>query len=131
MARTRLIAGLLAAALAAGAAAAAAPGDRPAEPDEAALVGGNSEFAFDLYARLRARDGNLFLSPYSISNALAMTYAGARGPTATQMAKTLRFALDGDRLHLGFAKIMRDLNGLNGLNGAGSKTGDSMNSPPA
>ena len=115
MARTRLIAGLLAAALAAGATAAAAPGDRPAEPDEAALVGGNSEFAFDLYARLRARDGNLFLSPYSISNALAMTYAGARGPTAAQMAKTLRFALDGDRLHLGFAKIMRD------LNGAGSK----------
>ena len=66
-----------------------------AEPDETALVKGNSEFAFDLYARLRARDGNVFFSPYSISNALAMTYAGARGPTATQMAAALRFPMDG------------------------------------
>ena len=64
---------------------------KAAEPDGAALVKGNSEFALDLYARLRARDGNLFFSSYSISNALAMTYAGARGPTATQMAAALRF----------------------------------------
>ena len=74
-------------------------------------------FAFDLYARLRARDGNVFFSSYSISNALAMTYAGARGPTATQMAAALRFPMDGDRLHQSFAKVNRD------VNGAGSKGG--------
>lgn len=117
MATTRWLAVVLAATLAVGASGAAAGGGKPAEPDEAALVKGNSEFAFDLYARLRARDGNVFFSSYSISNALAMTYAGARGPTATQMAAALRFPMDGDRLHRSFAKVNRD------VNGAGSKGG--------
>jgi serpin B len=117
MATTRWLAVGLLAALTAGAAAAAAGSSKPAEPDEAALVKGNGEFAFDLYARLRSRDGNVFFSAYSISNALAMTYAGARGPTATQMAAALRFPMDGDRLHQSFAKVSRD------VNGAGSKGG--------
>jgi serpin B len=117
MATTRWLAVVLAGVLAAGASGAAASGGKPAEPDEAALVKGNSEFALDLYARLRARDGNVFFSSYSISNALAMTYTGARGPTATQMAAALRFPMDGDRLHRTFAKVNRD------VNGAGSKGG--------
>ena len=57
------------------------------------LVRGNSVFALDLYQNLRGEDGNLFLSPYSISLALAMIYAGARGETERQMANTLRFLL--------------------------------------
>jgi serine protease inhibitor len=117
MATTRWLAVVLAATLAVSASAAGAGGGKPAEPDGAALVKGNSEFAFDLYARLRARDGNLFFSSYSISSALAMTYAGARGPTATQMAAALRFPMDGDRLHRSFAKVNAD------VNGAGSKGG--------
>jgi len=48
------------------------------------LVNGNSAFAFDLYQALRNEDGNIFYSPYSISLALAMTYAGARGETEQQ-----------------------------------------------
>jgi serpin B len=51
----------------------------------------NNEFALALYAKLRAREGNLFFSPYSISTALAMTYAGARGQTDTEMANVLHF----------------------------------------
>ena len=43
------------------------------------LTAGNRTFALDLYHRLEAREGNLFYSPYSISSALAMTYAGAEG----------------------------------------------------
>ena len=117
MATTRWLAVTLAATLTVGASAAGAGDGKPAEPDGAALVKGNSEFALDLYARLRARDGNLFFSSYSISNALAMTYAGARGPTATQMAAALRFPMDGDRLHQSFAKVNRD------VNAAGSKGG--------
>jgi len=47
-------------------------------------------FAIDLYARLAAEaPGNLFFSPSSIETALAMTYAGARGATAAQMAAVL------------------------------------------
>jgi serpin B len=66
------------------------------------LVAGNNAFAFDLYQALRARDGNLFYSPYSISVALAMTYAGARGETEQQIAGTLHYTLSQDRLHPAF-----------------------------
>ena len=69
------------------------------EADLATLVDGNSTFAFDLYQELRETDGNLFYSPYSISLALAMTYAGARGETEQQMADALRFILPQNRLH--------------------------------
>jgi serpin B len=58
------------------------------------LADGGSQFAFDLYARL-AGDGNLFFSPYSISTALAMTAAGARGNTELEMANVLRLQLGG------------------------------------
>ena len=54
---------------------------KPAEGEVAAVVAGNTSFACDLYQRLSAEQGNLFLSPYSISTALAMTYAGAAGTT--------------------------------------------------
>ena len=57
------------------------------------LVSGNSAFAFDLYHALGEKDGNLFYSPYSISVALAMTYAGARGETERQMADTMHYRL--------------------------------------
>ena len=66
------------------------------------LVDGNSAFVFDLYRQLIDNDENLFYSPYSISLALAMTYAGARNETAQEMADTLRFYLSQDRLHPAF-----------------------------
>lgn len=67
--------------------------------DEAALVDGNTAFAFDLFQALKSENGNIFYSPHSISLALAMTYAGARGETATQMADTLHYYLSQDNLH--------------------------------
>jgi serpin B len=70
--------------------------------DEALLVEGNSIFAFELYQALKGEEGNLFYSPYSISLALAMTYAGARNETAQQMADTLNFILEQDNLHPAF-----------------------------
>lgn len=81
-------------------------------PDDLAeLVAGNSAFAFDLYQALRGQEGNLFYSPYSISLALAMTYAGARGETEQQMAETLRFALAQERLHPAFNALDLKLTG--------------------
>jgi serpin B len=74
-----------------------APGD-----DISVLVDGNTEFTFDLYRELKDSQGNFFFSPYSISTALAMTYAGARGETEQQMADTLHFTLPQEHLHAAF-----------------------------
>ena len=63
---------------------------------------GHSAFAFDLYQARRRQDGRLFYFPHSISVALGMACAGARGATAQQMADTLRLGLSQDRLHPGF-----------------------------
>jgi serpin B len=60
---------------------------------------GNNAFAVALYQKMRSGDGNLFFSPYSISLALVMAYAGARGDTEKQMAEALHFTLPQDRLH--------------------------------
>jgi serpin B len=77
----------------------------------AQLVAGNSQFAFDLYQALRQEggEGNLFYSPYSISIALAMAYAGARGETERQMAEALHFTLPQDRLHPSFNALDLEL----------------------
>ena len=79
--------------------------------DTALLVKGDNAFAFDLYQNLSKQDGNLFFSPYSISNALAMTYAGARGQTALDMAKTLQFPFDGTRLNPAFNDLIQEISG--------------------
>jgi serpin B len=85
----------------------------PAElPNLQQVVEGNTAFALELYQKLRLADGNIFLSPYSISTALAMTYGGARGDTARQMAETLHFSLDHERLHPAFARLRVHLNAV-------------------
>jgi len=73
-----------------------------AEEELWALVEGNTAFALDLYRMVRGEEENLFLSPYSISLALAMAYAGARGETAAEMAQALHFTLPQERLHPAF-----------------------------
>jgi len=88
-----------------------APAPGPADKDAAAVVNGGNAFAIDLYAHLAAGEkGNLFFSPSSIHTALAMTYAGARGRTARQMADTLHFTLDEEKLHPAFAALLKKLN---------------------
>jgi serpin B len=75
-----------------------------------AFVDDNTAFALDLYQQLRSEPGNLFFSPYSVSTALAMTYAGARGQTEKQMAKALHFAQPQEKLHPAFAELHSGLN---------------------
>ncbi len=93
------------------------------DTDLTTLANGNSDFAFDLYQALSKEDDNIFYSPYSVSQALAMTYAGARGETEQQMADTLHFILPQDRLHPAFNSVDIELShrgeGAQGKNGEG------------
>ena len=90
-----------------------------AEAAKQLVVEGNNMFALELYAKLRSQGGNLFVSPYSISTALAMTHAGARGRTASQMAQVLHFPAiaepsspgsDQRQFASAYGQIIKDLN---------------------
>ena len=77
-----------------------------------AIAHGTNAFGLDLYQQLRAPDGNLFFSPYSVRMALAMTYAGARSETAAQMHRGLRFSFDGEALHAAYEASLSALEGV-------------------
>lgn len=73
------------------------------------IVQGNNAFAMKMYRELGVSDGNLFFSPYSISSALGMTYAGARGTTAKEMKSALHFSSDQSVLPPAFKLLNREL----------------------
>ncbi len=92
-------------------AAAAAIDPAATDSSDPKLASSTSQFALDLYGALRDRDGNVFCSPLSITTALAMTAAGARGETAEQMNRTLHL----DRLGpSGLADLGRWIDSLRG-----------------
>jgi serpin B len=77
------------------------------QSDVGSVAGSIELFGADLYAALadKVADGNLVFSPTSIATALAMTYAGAAGSTADDMAATLHFTLYGGALHQAFNSL--------------------------
>lgn len=74
----------------------------------AEVSAGNAAFAVDLLHRVGGDHDNLFYSPYSISAALGMTSAGARGETLDAIADTMHF-VDQQRLHPALNRIDLDL----------------------
>src|SRR5262245_43289401 len=78
--------------------------------DAGSIARANNQFAFDLYAKLATTPGNLFVSPFSISTALAMVDAGAAGTTDQELRQTLHFTLPGDRLHGAYGAMLDSLN---------------------
>lgn len=86
----------------------------PGESEAAAsshrsVADGSTEMAVDLYREFGRNQGNVFFSPFSISSALAMTYAGARGDTAAQMKETLHFQLEQPGLNSAFRSLNQKL----------------------
>jgi serpin B len=81
----------------------------PAPPGDSKVAEMNNSFATDLYAQLATKEGNFFFSPASIQSALAMTWAGARGPTADEMAKALHLKSTAD-VHDQMGGFLRQLN---------------------
>lgn len=82
--------------------------DAPAANPPANLAAGQAEFGVDLYRRVAAKEGNVFLSPTSISTALGMVYAGAEGETAAEMAGALRYPA-GPGFHEGMGALLSKL----------------------
>ncbi len=93
------------------------------------FVQANNEFATGLYHQLASEnDGeNLFFSPYSMFNVLAMAAEGARGVTAEEMGAVLRFPSGLRRSDQGGTEIPWDLGplhaGISGFN-AWIRSGD-------
>ena len=77
------------------------------------LTANDAAFAFDLLGKAGGND-NFFMSPHSISIALAMTYGGAREETAKQMKDALHFDLAPERLHPTFGALDLALAARNG-----------------
>jgi serpin B len=84
--------------------------------DRDIVVDGNTRFAFDLYQKLKSdsKGQNIFLSPFSISTALAMTYTGARGETEKQISQAIHFTLPQQQLHSAFSALQTDLQSSKG-----------------
>ncbi|MCA9189469.1 MAG: serpin family protein [Pirellulaceae bacterium] len=82
----------------------------PLTTEEVSAAQSINAFAFDLLAQIageRKWSENTLFSPFSISSALGMTYAGARGTTATDMARVLHYQSDG--IHQGMGDLTTDL----------------------
>lgn len=86
--------------------------EKPEQVDPASLkavqplVDGNIDFALDVYRAL-PKEKNIIFSPFGLSEALAICYAGARGETATAMATTLAFPNEGQGVDEEFAILHR------------------------
>jgi len=79
------------------------------------IVEGLNTFSFDLYRNLTAGTlRNTFYSPLSISSALAMTYAGAKGETAQQMQSTLHYGPQVDLFHSQYGAMIDSLSSKKG-----------------
>jgi len=83
------------------------PRDKNADVDRA--VRDANRAAFDLYRELARRDGNLVFSPFGVSTAMAMLYAGAKGNTAAEIEKAMHFSLGQEGLHPAYKKILKSL----------------------
>jgi serpin B len=75
------------------------------------IAAANNRFAFEFYRTLSADDSgkNIFVSPVSLSTALAMTFEGGRGQTRAEMASALHFDLSDQERRAGFAELMQQL----------------------
>lgn len=78
------------------------------------VVEANNQFAFEMFDYLRQDpqnpSGNIFFSPFSMSSALAMTYEGANGTTADEIAGVFHFPRDNSIRPQQFKEINAEIN---------------------
>jgi serine protease inhibitor len=92
--------------------------DKAAENVDKNLVDANTEFALNLLSSLANEDrgSNIFISPISISLAMAMAYNGARGDSGKEISQTLRFAnYNPDTLNNAFKLLLSSMSGIDDM----------------
>jgi serpin B len=99
---------------------------QPTEEPVMQLSRDNTDFALRLYRQLGQEEGNIFFSPHSISTALAMTWAGARGETEREMAQALGFTLNQQQLHPAFAALEANLEQAREASGVKLRTANAL-----
>jgi serpin B len=96
--------------------------EAPSTPvDEAKLIEGMNDASFKIYdAMLASPDsaqGNLFISPMSVSLALGITYLGARNATENEMAQALSIPGKNDKIGPAYASLLQKLKGSKSVDG--------------
>ena len=88
------------------------PDDGQSEPETVSIntnvVSANTRFGFDVFNEIRQteQDKNIFISPLSISIALAMALNGASGETEQAMTNALHLqGLDSESINVGYAAL--------------------------
>ena len=90
----------------------AATAGKSSAPDSS-TVKNNNIFALELFNKLAYGKENVFFSPYSISTAIAMTYAGAKGNTKKEIGKVLHFDSNQNNLNKKLSVLLKYMNSLN------------------
>jgi serine protease inhibitor len=89
-----------------------AESDEKASSIDSNLVSANNRFAFQIFKELVEEDAgkNIFISPFSISTALAMTYNGAEGSTEESMSETLEYQdMPQEQINSGYLALLESL----------------------
>ncbi|WMX14761.1 MULTISPECIES: serpin family protein [unclassified Aureispira] len=81
------------------------PPPNPPSITQSQIVDGNSQFAINIYQELVDENQNQMLSPYSISTALGMVYAGADGNTATELKNVMGYGTNNNNFHQTFNQL--------------------------
>ncbi len=70
------------------------------------IIESNNKFTFELFSMVADEQKNIFLSPFSVSAALAMTYEGARGKTRKEMSEVLHFPENAKEINESYKELI-------------------------
>lgn len=85
------------------------PLNNPPTTTQRQIISGNSQFALGIYQELVDENENQMLSPYSISTALAMVYAGTDGNTATEFQHVMGYGVNNNSFHQLFNQLTNSI----------------------
>lgn len=75
------------------------PSKEELESNMHALIQGNNSFAFELYSQLQSAPGNLCFSPYSVTAAIAIPFAGSKGSTQVELRTVMHYLTDTNQVN--------------------------------